>query len=343
MTPIESPPPDRAAQVSAFFDVLWGAIPMQCLFVVAKLGVADQLVDGPRPLVDVATDVGADADALSRIVRALVPLGVFTRPAPGSLALGPIGELLVDDRAGSLRFLAIFWGEEVFRAWGDALHSARTGKPAFDHVFGEQHWDWLSTRPEKARTFDRATSGGAASRMPPLLARDWSDASTVVDVGGGSGSLLRAVLLQEGHLHGTLFDLPHVVDTARPLIDADRLGGRCQIVGGSFFEEIPAGADIYLLAQILHDWNDEDALRIVRGVREAVPRDGLLFVVELIIPDDDGPHPSKLLDLQMLILLGGRERSLEEWRDLLARGGFEVDDVSPGPRSSVITARPVGR
>jgi hypothetical protein len=341
MTLPETISPDRPAHVARFYDLVWGVIPMQCLYVVAKLGVADRLVDGPRQLLDVAREVGADADALWRVVRALVPLDVFTHPAPDSIGLGPLGELLVDERAGSLRYLPIFWGEEVFRAWGDALHSVRTGEPAFDHVFGATHWEWLSSRPEKARTFDRAMSGGSSNRTPPVLARDWAGVRAVVDVGGGNGSVLRALLAQEPGLVGTLFDLPHVVEAAAAVIEADGLASRCRTVGGSFFEAIPTGADVYLLAQILHDWSDDDALRILTRVHEAMPAHGRLLVVELIVPDGDEPHLSKLLDLQMLVLLGGRERTLGDWRHLLAGGGFELGDISHGPRSSVIEARPV--
>jgi hypothetical protein len=148
------------------------------------------------------------------------------------------------------------------------------------------------------------------------------------------------LLAANPHLEGTLFDLPHVVAAAQAEIESDGLAGRCRTVAGSFFERIPDGADVYFLAQILHDWHDDDALRILQCIRRAIPDEGRLLLVELVVPDDDLPHPSKLLDLQMLVLLGGRERTLDEWRGLLAGGGFELSGVSEGRRSNVLEARP---
>ncbi|MDX6548230.1 MAG: hypothetical protein QOG33_1780 [Gaiellales bacterium] len=332
---------EAAARYARFFDLVWGLMGTRCLHVAAELGIADRLVDGPRPVAEVADEVGADRDALVRIIRALVAMDVFTAPGPGVVGLGPLGELLVSGRPGSMRDMALFWGGEVYDAWGDMLHAARTGSPAFDHVFGQPHFDWLSHHPEQARVFDGAMAGGAAARLPPLLARDWSPVGTVVDVGGGNGSILRALLTANSHLRGTLFDLPHVVEAAGSAIDAQGLSDRCGTVAGSFFEHVPGGGDVYLLAQILHDWDDDDALRILSSVRAAIPPTGLLLVVELIVPDDDRPHPSKLLDLQMLVLLGGRERTLEQWRQLLRASGFALGDISEGARSCVLEARPV--
>ena len=335
-----SPLPD-AARFDRFFDLLWGVMSTRCLYVAADLGIADQLVDGPRPLDEVARAVGADADALARIVRALVAMDVFTAPAPGVVGLAPIGELLVGDGPGSLRQLALFWGGEVYETWGELSYSARTGRPAFDHIHGEGHFDWLSHHPERAWVFDRAMAGGAAARIPPLLAHDWSQVGRVVDVGGGNGTILRALLADNPHLHGTLFDLPHVATAAASGIADDGLADRCQIVPGSFFDRVPRDGDVYLLLQILHDWDDQDALRILHSVRAAIPAHGVLLLVELIVPDHDRPHPAKLLDLQMLVLLGGRERTLEEWRALLAAAGFVLGEITQGPRSSVIEALPV--
>jgi hypothetical protein len=174
--------------------------------------------------------------------------------------------------------------------------------------------------------------GGVAVRIQPLLECDWSGAETVVDVGGGNGSLLRALLSAQPHLRGVLFDQPHVVAAATP-------GERCTAVGGSFFEAVPEG-DVHVQMQILHDWNDEDATRILRVCRAAVPGHGRLRIVDLVVPDEISDEPSTLIDLQMLVLLGGRERTLTQWRDLLAAGGFELAGVTTGPRSSVLEALP---
>jgi len=270
-----------------------------------------------------------------------VAMGVFTQPEPGVVGLTDVGELLVEG-PGSTRHNAIFFGDLTYRTWGGALQSARTGRPVFDELYGAPFFDYLAEHPDDAETFNRAMEGGAAARLPPLLERDWRGVRTVVDVGGGNGSVLRVLLEVNDHLRGIVFDLPSVARSAEREIDEDGLAERCTAVGGSFFDEAPAGGDVYLLAQILHDWGDDDAVRILRRVREAMPDDALLLVLELIVPEDDRPHPSKLIDLQMLVLLGGRERTRTQWAELLRRGGFELGDITEGVRASVIEARPIG-
>ena len=320
---------------------MWGLAGTQCLYVVAMLGVADALAGGPRPVAEVAREVGADPDALGRIIRALVAMGVFTQPQPGVVGLTDVGELLVEG-PGSTRHNAIFFGDLTYRTWGGALWSARTGRPAFDELYGVPFFDYLAEHLDDAEMFNRAMEGGSAARLPPLLARDWQGVRTVVDVGGGNGAVLRALLEANDHLRGVVFDLPNVAGSAQREIDAAGLAERCVAAGGSFFDEAPAGGDVYLLAQILHDWDDGDAVRILRRVREAMRDDALLLVLELIVPEDDRPHLSKLIDLQMLVLLGGRERTRTQWAELLGRGGFELADVTDGQRASVIEARPIG-
>ena len=331
----------RTAAFERFSELTWGLAGTQCLHVVARLGVADALADGPRPVADVAAEVGADADALDRILRWLVAAGVFSRPEPGVVGLTDVGELLVDGRPGTTRHNAIFFGDLTYRTWAGAVETARTGRPAFEEVFGVPFFEHLAAHPDDAETFNRAMQGGSAARLPPLLAWDWKGVETVIDVGGGNG-VLRALLSEHRHLRGVVFDLPNVVASARREIAAAGLADRCATAGGSFFDELPPGGDVYLLAQILHDWHDEDALRILKRVREAMRDDAVLLVLELIVPEDDAPHPAKLVDLQMLFLLGGRERTRPEWEELLHRGGFELAAVVEGRRANVIEARPAG-
>jgi len=333
----------RVAAVERFNELMWGLATTQCLHVATMLGVADALAGCPRPVAEVAVQVGADRDALERILRALVAMGVFSRPEPGVVGLTDVGQLLVDGRPGTMRHNAIFFGTLTYRTWEDALEAARTGRPAFPTRFGDPFFDYLEKHPEEAETFNRAMQGGSAARLPPLLAWDWRDVGTVVDIGGGNGAVVGALLAAHPHLRGVVFDLPNVVESARREIAAAGLADRCDTVAGSFFDEVPGGGDVYILAQILHDWHDDDALRILARVREAMHEDAVLLVHELIVPEDDAPHPAKLIDLQMLILLGGRERTGAQWAELLRRGGFELAGVIEGRRANVIEARPAAR
>jgi hypothetical protein len=330
----------KASAFERFSELMWGLAGTQCLHVVARLGVADALAAGPRPIADVARDVGADPDALERILRWLTAMGVFTQPAPGVAGLTEVGELLVDGHPATTRYNALFFGDLTYRTWAGAVETARTGRPAFAEHFGTPFFDYLAEHPEDAETFNRAMQGGSAARLPALVAWDWAGVGAVVDVGGGNGAVLRALLAEHPHLRGTVFDLPNVVESAAREIAAAGLADRCEVVGGSFFDRVPDGGDVYILAQILHDWHDDDACRILTRVRESMREDAVLLVLELIVPEDDMPHPAKLVDLQMLFLLGGRERTRTQWAELLRRGGFELAGVTDGRRASLIEARP---
>ena len=308
-----------------------GYIVAQAIFAVTETGIVELLAAGPAEVGELARGAGVDADALGRFLRVLVAEGLFSEHPHGTFALTPMGDYLRRDRPGSLSHLVTLMAGEAYQAWGMASHSLRTGTPAFDVVFGEPMFDWLAGHPEKSDEFDRAQAGLVAMRMMPLLEWDWSRTRTVVDVGGGNGSLVAALLARNPHLQGTLFDLPHVVKAADTI-------DRCTMVGGDFFAEVPSGGEVYVLAQILHDWDDHSAVRILRQIATAMPASGQLLVLEQVIPDDDARHPEKLLDLHMLILLGGRERTHSAWRKLLAEGGFQLTDVRRYPRSCLLVA-----
>ncbi|MGW3995041.1 methyltransferase [Amycolatopsis sp. NPDC004772] len=311
---------------------IMGAVVAQAIHAVTELGVVDRLAAGPATAADLAADLGADADALTRFLRALAGEGLFTVTA-GKYALTPAGELLRSDVPGSLRHLSRLMTGEAYRVWEEASLSLRTGGPAFEPVFGAPLFEWLADRPARQAEFDRAQAGLAGMRAQPLLERSWDGVRHVVDVGGGNGMLLGLLLAAHPWLRGTVFDRPGVVSDAG-------VPERCRRVEGDFFVSVPSGGDVYLLAQILHDWDDTEATRILRSCRAAMPADGRLLVLEQVIPEDGGPHPGHLLDLHMLVLLGGRERTEAAWRRLLADGGFEVRAVTFGERASVIEAVP---
>jgi hypothetical protein len=305
----------------------------QAIFAVTEAGVIDSLGEGPADAAELAHRAGVDRDALTRFLRVLVAEGLFTESPPGTFGLTTMGSYLRVDRPGSLRHLVTLMADEAYGVWGRAEHSLRTGTPAFSEVFGSAMFDWLAQHPERSAAFDRAQAGLVTKRMAPLVQWDWSDVRTLVDIGGGNGTLLRGLLARYPHLQGVLFDLPHVVK------EAD-VGDRCRLVGGDFFDKVPPGGDVYVLAQILHDWSDDDAIRILSRIAEAMPGHGRLLVLEQVMPDDDKAHPEKLLDLHMLVLLGGRERTLADWRELLDAGGFELLRTESASRSSLLVAAP---
>jgi hypothetical protein len=321
-------------------DVLGGFLRTQALYTAASLGVADIVGDEPVPVEVLADRVGADASALHRVLRLLASSGVFSEVSPGDFVSTPLSDALREDWPASVRHMAMFQGSDTYVAAGEMLRSVRTGEPAAETVFGTPFFEHLARDAERSDVFNRAMGGGAAARAAAALQHDWSSASVVADIGGGNGSLLSAVLDTQPHLRGVVFDLPHVVAEARPLIEAAGLGERCETVGGDFFADVLPSADVHILAQILHDWDDERAVAILRNCRGSIAEDGRLLVVEQVLPEGDEPSYAKLLDLIMLVLLGGKERTESEWRALLEQGGFELLGTATGPATSLIEAAP---
>jgi hypothetical protein len=305
------------------FGLLGGFMITQALRTAARLRIADLVHDRPRTSAELAEASGADAVVLGRVLRALASVGVFSHEA-GVVQQTELSEMLRSDVPGSVRSHAEMFGGMHFRAWSEADESFRTGEPVFERVFGLPFFDWLTEHPTESETFNKAMAASSTVRRVALLERNWSDVTTVVDVGGGTGTLLTSLLERESHLRGLVYDLPHLRDGAEATIEAASLGDRCSFQGGSFFEHVPAGADVYILSHILHDWGDEDALRILRSCAAAVDRESRLVLVEAIVEPGDEPDWTKLLDLHMLVVLGGRERSEDEWRRLLEHGGFEL-------------------
>ncbi|MEU5881423.1 methyltransferase [Spirillospora sp. NPDC047279] len=320
---------------------IMGFIVSQAIHAVCELEIPERLAAGPATTAALAESAGADADALRRFLRVLAAEDLVTQEPGDTFALTPAGRLLCADEPGSLRHFAELMSGEAYVAWSRAAHSLRTGEAAFDAVYGSPYFDWLAGHPEEAEAFNRAQAGLVELRLLPLLEWSWGGAGTVVDVGGGNGVLMSALLAARPELKGVVFDLPHVVDEASRTLDAAGLGDRARCAGGDFFAGVPDGGDVYVLAQILHDWADDEAVAILRRCREAMPGDGVLLLLEQVVPEDGGPHPAKLLDLHMLVLLGGRERTAGEWEALLGRGGFGLAAAAQGPRSTLIEARPL--
>jgi hypothetical protein len=297
-------------------SVLWtlmrGAMATRTVAVVSELRIADALADGPRPVEELAREVGAHPDTLHRLLRALASDGVFAEGKRGVFRNTDASELL---RGSGWDDFAHFFGGVWYRTVGDL--DADTREALFPQIFGDDFWSWLAANPTERAAFDRAMSGGeGGGRVDQLAALDWRGEEIVVDVGGGDGSLLRGLLDRVPSLRGIVFDLP---ETNR---DEATFDERLSFVAGSFFERVPQG-DVYILSAILHDWDDERAAAILRTIRACAPADARLLVLESVVPAGNEPHGAKWLDVLMLTLLGGRERDEEQWRALLGGAGLE--------------------
>jgi hypothetical protein len=318
----------------------WGA---QAVYIVAKLGVADLLTDGPRPVEELAAATNSHASSLYRLLRALASVGVFTEVGPRAFALTPMAELLRTGIPGSMRALAITYNEEMYHAWGNMLHSIQTGEPAFAHRFGMGPFPYFMQNPEADRIFNEAMIGYTHQVANAVVGvYDFSVFGTVADVGGGYGTLLAAILQSNPSARGILFDVPHVIDAAQGFLNTTGVADRCTGVAGDFFTAVPVGADAYVLSQILHDWEDEQCLTILKHTRRVTPKQGKLLVVELVIPPGNEPFFGKWLDLHMLAIPGGRERTEAEYSTLFRDAGFELTNIVPTPAGpSVVEAVPI--
>lgn len=313
--------------------LIWSNFITQALGIVARLGVADELSAGPRDVGAIATKVGANPDALHRVMRALAGVGVFAEVEPRVFAHTPLSELLREDGRPSLRHLAIMNGNELYAAWEDAFESVKTGKSVFQ-LKGTTHYEHLSKHPEEQERFDKAMAGAARALIGTLVALDFSAVRRVVDVGGGDGTLMIGLLTRFSHLQGGVFDQAQVVEGTRVNVAKAGLADRCTITAGSFLEQAPPEADAYVLSRVLHNWNDEDATAILKRLRSVIAKDGRLFILDEVISAEN--RAGMFLDLQMLVLVGGRERTAPEWEALLAASGFSVTSIRPG----VVEARP---
>jgi hypothetical protein len=302
----------------------------QAIYAAAKLGIADHLKDGPRSTEQLAKATSTNAGALYRLLRALASIGIFSEGTPKHFELTPLAEPLRSDVAGSKRALALMTGDEQFQAWGEVVYSIQTGKTAFDKVFGKPIFDYLADHPDKGQIFDDAMTGIHGRETGAMLdAYDFSGIRCLADVGGGNGSNIATILQAHPAMQGILFDLAHVLARAKKRIEGAGLSDRCRFVGGDFFQSVPSGADAILMRHIIHDWDDERSLTILRNCHAAMPGGGKLLVVESVIPPGNEPFAGKFLDLVMLLIPGGKERTAEEYRALYEEAGFELSRIIP--------------
>lgn len=313
----------------------------QAIYAAAKFGIADHLKDGPQSIDELARATGTHPDALYRLLRALAAVGIFAEGEPRTFSLTPLAEPLLSDLPGSKRALALMSGDEQFRAWGEIEYSIRTGQRAFDKVFGKPIFDYLGEHPDKARIFDAAMVGIHGRESGAILdAYDLSEFATVADIGGGNGSQLIEILKRHTGMNGILFDLPHVIERARGKISSSGVQDRCTLVSGSFFDAVPDGADAYIMRHIIHDWDDEKCRTILNNCHRAMSSTSKLLVIESVIPPGNDFFPGKFLDLVMMLIPGGKERTEDEYRTLFSECGFELTRIVPtGTDVSIIEGK----
>lgn len=314
----------------------------QIIHVAASLGIADRLRDGARSAANIAAEIGADPRSVYRLMHALASVGVFHEEAHGSFSLTDMGECLRSDSPHS----RVAWARNIgrpytWRAWGEMCHSVMTGEDAFRHVYGEGVWEWRSKHPDETRIFDAAMaemSRGIADGIAEAI--DFSTFKRIVDVGGGIGETLATILRRNAGCTGVLYDLPHVVANAPPILAAHGVADRCEVVAGDMFVSVPDGGDAYLIKSVLLDDDDEKTCTILKLCRAAITTSGRVIVVEPLTARDR-PETS-LLDVTMLVMTGGRIRTLEEYTELFAEAGFQIEKViAKPPPITILVGAPV--
>lgn len=314
----------------ALFEMATAYWLSQAIYVAAKLGIADLLRDGPQSCAALAASTGSDAPSLFRLMRALSSVGIFAHRGRDRFALSRLAESLQTDVHGSLRAMVITIGEIHYQACGNLLHSVQTGSPAFDSVFGTSLFDYLQRNVDAADAFNHGMANVSSMlAYAVLMAYDFVGISSIVDIGGGQGKLLQKILQFTPDITGTVFDTASTIERAKQGLGDDAWSRRCSYVIGDFFTSVPQGADAYLLCGVIHDWDDRRAIKILGNCRRAMAGKGKLLIVDMVVPDSDARSFSKLLDLNMLAMTGGQERTKDEFRALLDAADYKLTRMIP--------------
>jgi SAM-dependent methyltransferase len=322
----------------ALFQLITGHYISRAIYVAAKLNIADLLAEGPRKIDDLAAATGTHAASLNRVLRMLASAGVFTEKEIGTFEHTPLSDSLRTKFPGSSRAVAMLFAGPMMRGWDELLHSVRTGQPSFERALGMDAFRYMASHPEESAIFnDAMTAGSTHTAKGVPIAYDFSAFRTVVDAGGGHGALLAAILKANPGVRGILFELPHVAEGAKTAIADLGLTERCSIVAGDFFDRVPDGADAYLLKSVIHDWDEARSVKILQNCRRAMAPDGKVLLVELVLPAHVDHSPWSQIgtgsDVNMLVNVGGRERTDAEFSALFTAAGFRLTKIVPVPGS----------
>ena len=329
------PPPAQMMQLITGF---WTSC---CIYSAAKLDIADQLAHRPQSVEQLAESTRSHAPSLNRVMRALAGAGIFCRNEEGAFCNNSLSETLRSDVPGSMKAMAIAQLGDYYNAWGNLVYSIKTGKTAFDQVEGMPVWKYYETHPEEGQNFMKAMTGLTGAVIKNVIPEyDFSSMHTIVDVGGGNGALLMAVLNTAPQAKGIVFDEEYVVEKTKEELAGKGFDSRCTVAAGSFFDFIPKEADGYLMKMVLHDWNDEQCLQILSNCHKAMKPGSKLLVIESVIPEEDSPHPGKYMDINMLAMTGGMERTEKEFAGLFQKAGLKLSRVihTHSPLFSIIEA-----
>lgn len=313
------------------------------LSAIAEIGVADQLVDGPLSVEDLAERTGSSADSLYRVLRAMASKGVFTEISRRTFGLTPLAEILRSDSPNSMRDVFRLQGKEFMRnAYAEIGYSIRTGQPAFDHVNGEELFAYLARRPEMNELFSGAMGNAAGqTQQTAIEAYDLTGVRKLVDIGGAHGHLLASLLTRYPEMEGVVFDQPHVVPGAEQVLDEAGVLDRAELVGGSYLESVPAGGDVYTVSHVLHQLSDSEAITVLTNIRRVMAPTGRVLVIDPLIPEGDAPHPGKFMDITMMALSQGRDRTEMEFIEVFEKSGLRLaETIGLASPSSVVVAVP---
>ena len=319
----QTPPPP--AQMIQMITGFWTSC---SIYNAAKLDIADKLADKPQTVQQLALATGTNATFLYRLLRALCSVGVFSENERNEFELTPLGDTLRSNVPGSMKAMAIAQLGDHYPAWGNLMQSLKTGEIAFDHVHGMPVWKYYESHPEDGANFAKAMSGMTeAAVMHIIPAYDFTPYQAIVDIGGGNGAMLCAILKGSQMSHGLVFDEPYIEKQALTNIEQKGLASRCSFEAGSFFEAVPSSGDLYIMKMILHDWNDEKSRQILSNVAKAMSKSSRLLIIEGVIPEGNTPHPGKFMDLNMMAMTGGKERTETEWKEMISSCGLKCSKV----------------